>query len=74
MNKKKKCPLCGSKAFYVKDPDDPYETYEFECKDGEICFDPEMESSDPPEIQENTETFCNKCSWHDRFDKLEDTN
>ena len=24
-----KCPQCGCEKFYVKDPDDEYETYEF---------------------------------------------
>ena len=35
-----KCPVCGCIKFYVKDPADEYETYEFECNDGVICFDP----------------------------------
>jgi len=25
-----KCPVCGSLNFFVKDPDDAYETYDFE--------------------------------------------
>ena len=40
-----KCPKCGCEKFYIKDPDDEYETYEFEGRDGEICFDPDVDES-----------------------------
>ena len=33
-----KCPVCGSLNFFVKDPDDEYETFEFELKDATIVF------------------------------------
>lgn len=66
----KKCPVCGCKQFYVKNPDDEYDIYEFECKEGEICFDPEVDASDAPEVDEGTETYCNDCAWHDKFEKL----
>ena len=33
-----KCPICGCEKFYLKDPDDEYETYEFELSDGEVAF------------------------------------
>jgi hypothetical protein len=26
------CPDCGSRKFYVKDPEDGFEVYEFECR------------------------------------------
>ena len=44
-----KCPLCGCKKFYLKDPDDEYETYGFDCESGEACFDPGIDDSDVPE-------------------------
>jgi hypothetical protein len=65
-----KCPLCGCEKFYVKDPDDEYETYAFECRDGEVCFDPEAEACNPPTPGSDTETFCDRCAWHDRMDAL----
>lgn len=68
--KEGKCPLCGSKHFYVKDPDDEYETYEFECKAGEVCFEDDVDSDQAPDVEEDTETYCATCSWHDRFGKL----
>jgi hypothetical protein len=65
------CPICGSGRFYVKDPDDEFECYEFECRGGEICFDPEVTAgSTTPEIEAQTETFCHKCSWHGAFERL----
>jgi len=30
-----KCPVCSCANFYIKDPEDEYETYEFELKDGQ---------------------------------------
>jgi len=61
------CPLCGGVKFYIKDPDDEYETYEFEYQDGVICFDANMSESEIPEVGEGTETFCDKCAWHGKF-------
>jgi hypothetical protein len=65
-----KCPACGCIKFYVKDPADEYETYEFECPDGVICFDSASDDSELPEITSETETYCNKCAWHDKFKTL----
>jgi len=65
-----KCPLCGSKSFYTKDPTDPYEIYEFELSDGKILFSPEVDESDLPEVDRNTETYCNRCAWHDKLKVL----
>ena len=65
-----KCPLCGSLKFYVKDPDDEYEICEFECIEGEIVFQPELDADEVPEIRENTQTYCDKCAWHGKFDEL----
>lgn len=67
---KKKCPVCGCEKFHVKNPDDEYDIYEFECKDGEICFDPDIEECDQPQVLDETHTYCDSCAWHDRFDKL----
>lgn len=69
--KQGKCPICGCKQFYVKNPDDEYDIYQFECKEGKVCFDTDMEDdSYTPEIGKETETFCNDCAWHDKFDEL----
>ena len=57
-----KCPFCGCKTFYVKDPDDEYETYEFDLKEGEAVFKEGEEGS--LECTEDTEAFCNDCAWH----------
>ena len=67
---KKKCPVCGCNVFYVKDPDDAYETFEFECKDGKICFTPDADEAQAPDVKNDTETFCTRCAWHDQFEKL----
>ena len=67
---KLKCPLCGSNSFYTKDPIDPYEIYEFELKEGKIVFSLEVDESDTPTVDEETETYCNRCAWHDKLKAL----
>jgi len=65
-----KCPVCGSLNFFVKDPDDEYETFEFELKDAKIVYNSEADESDSPEVKSDTEIFCEKCTWHDKFQEL----
>lgn len=63
-----KCPDCGSQRFYVKDPEDQYNISEFDLKDGEIVYSDT--EPDLLEITGDTETFCNRCAWHDKFKTL----
>ena len=65
-----KCPDCGCQRFYVKDPEDEYNLFEFDLKDGEIVASGEEADSDPLEVVEETETFCDRCAWHDKFKTL----
>ncbi len=65
-----KCPICGCEEFYVKNPDDEYETYEFQCKDGEVCFNPALDCDAAPAVGDDTESYCNRCSWHDKLKSL----
>jgi DNA-directed RNA polymerase subunit RPC12/RpoP len=65
-----KCPDCGSQRFYVKDPEDQYNIFEFELKEGRIVSSDKKIESDPLEIMEETETYCELCAWHDRFKTL----
>ena len=65
-----KCPTCGSENFYVKDADDEYEIYEFNCSEGAIKFDDDLDKEGVPQIEKETETFCNKCAWHGKFNTL----
>lgn len=60
-----KCPVCGSQQFYLKDPDDEYETYEFEVESGRPVF-----ATDHREMQPGTESFCRRCSWHGPWGEL----
>lgn len=65
-----KCPDCGSQRFYVKDPDDQYNITEFDVKEGEIVYSDENTEPDLLEVAEDTETFCDRCAWHDKFKNL----
>ena len=65
-----KCPDCGSQGFYVKDPEDQYNISEFDVIDGEIVVTAVETGSDPLDVSDDTETFCNRCAWHDQFKSL----
>ena len=68
-----KCPVCGSLNFFVKDPDDEYETHEFELKGQDIVFNPEAAESNSLKVKSGTEVFCDKCAWHDKFQELKNS-
>ncbi len=65
-----KCPVCGCNQFYVKDPDDEFTCYEFTIKEDQVCLSSEIDDSEAPDIENHTETYCNKCAWHDKFQAL----
>jgi hypothetical protein len=65
-----KCPACGCKRFYIKNPDDPYDIHAFECRDGKACFEENPEGNDCPELDDAIETYCDACAWHDKFHKI----
>ena len=64
-----KCPVCSCEKFLVKDPDDEYETYEIELKEGQPVFCDKDEAGDF-EIDAGTETYCDKCTWHGKLQDL----
>jgi len=65
-----KCPFCGCQSFYLKDPDDDYETYDFDVEKGAVKFSPEVNESDAPDLQEETQCYCNQCAWNGKFGEL----
>jgi hypothetical protein len=62
--------MCRSEHFYIKDPDDEYNYFKFSCTESEIKFEDEVEASEIPEVQDETETYCIQCAWHGNFDVL----
>jgi hypothetical protein len=64
------CPLCGCQDFFVKDPDDEFETREFSVAGGDVRFSTDTPDAPAPQVQETTETFCNRCSWHGKLQEL----
>ena len=65
-----KCPFCGSRDFFLKDPDDAYETYEFQTSGAEVTFHGQDDSSKPHDITDDSETYCSSCAWHGKFKEL----
>lgn len=63
-----KCPVCSCQHFYVKDPDDPYETYSFECRGDDLVLDDE--APETIAVDDQTEAFCDRCVWHGKVDAL----
>ena len=68
-----KCPICGCQEFFVKDPDDEFETREFSVVSGEVRFSTDSHDATDSNVQKTTETYCNKCSWHGKFQELNKT-
>lgn len=58
------CPVCKSDHFYVKDPDDEFETYEFQVSKEGIDFQDAEQKSHASGLVEKGEIFCSRCSWH----------
>lgn len=65
-----KCPVCGCQEFFVKDPEDEFETREFSVASGAVCFEAGGAEAPAHGIQVATETYCNKCSWHGKLGEL----
>ncbi len=65
-----KCPVCGCQEFYVKDPEDEFETCGFSVASGALRFADKGSEGPVPEIQDTTETYCDRCSWHGRLGEL----
>ncbi len=65
---KEKCPVCGSQKFYVKDPEDEYEIYEFELNEGMVVFAERYE--DCPPLSGDGHIYCNRCIWHGKMNEL----
>jgi len=66
-----KCPLCKRERFYLKDPDDPYETFGFSSESGDICFDAGPDPADIPRLSEDTPIYCDHCAWNGPFRQIQ---
>jgi hypothetical protein len=64
------CPICKSGEFLVKDPDNSFDFWEFDLLDGQISFDDEDAADEAPEMNDDREVFCRRCSWHGKIETL----
>jgi hypothetical protein len=55
---------------FRQDPEDEFETRGFSVASGTVCFEAGEAEASVPGIQEATETYCNKCSWHGKLGEL----
>lgn len=62
------CPVCKCNSFYIKNPDDSYETYEIDM--AKFVGKPEDGQPEWCEISKDTVVYCNRCSWHGDMGKL----
>jgi uncharacterized protein YbaR (Trm112 family) len=65
------CPVCKSNHFYVKDPADEFEIYEFEYRDGRMQFADPQGLSHAPEIEKDGKIYCQRCSWHGKKSQVQ---
>lgn len=65
-----KCPDCGAKSFYIKDPEDQYTLREFNLAEGTIVYADDDPETAHLQVLDDTETFCERCAWHDKFKTL----
>jgi hypothetical protein len=63
-----KCPTCGSRQFYAKNPDDEYEEYRFSIQGDKVV--PDSNDAETVRITDHTEAFCERCAWHGRLAEL----
>jgi len=62
-----KCPVCGSLGFYVKDPQDEFETFAFALANGRaVCDGPTTAGI----VAGAAESYCSRCSWHGRIPEV----
>ena len=65
----RRCPLCGSLSFHVRDTGDEYEIHEFDLNGRKIVFRGEREA-ELPQVEGETETYCSKCARHGKLRSL----
>jgi hypothetical protein len=64
------CPICRSRGFYLKDPDDEYETFEFDLKEDSPVFREDNRPTFASDTLGKEEIFCEQCAWHGKFAEL----
>lgn len=58
------CPVCRCEKFYIKNPQDSFETREFEYKNGQINYTDEDGDAPDLEVTQECEIYCQRCAWH----------
>ncbi|MCU0588431.1 MAG: hypothetical protein MUF52_09765 [Syntrophobacteraceae bacterium] len=65
-----KCPVCASRKFFVKDEEDEFEVHDFEIVGGEVVFQESGDPAEAPRLEDGTEAYCGRCSWHGAMERL----
>jgi hypothetical protein len=64
------CPICNSGEFLVKDLDNSFDFWEFDLSNGQISFDDDDAAGEAPEMTDDREVFCRRCSWHGKIETI----
>ena len=64
------CPICKSDQFYVKNPDDDFDIYEFQYEAGKVTFADSELDAEVGDITQKREVYCQRCAWHGKKDAL----
>jgi hypothetical protein len=54
----------------VKDPDNSFDFWEFDVSNGRISFDDEDAADEAPEMTDDREVYCRRCSWHGKIETI----
>lgn len=60
-----KCPICGSRKFYLKESPEAYESYEFEIQGAEPVF-----LEEALELTPASQVYCCRCTWQGPWAEL----
>jgi hypothetical protein len=64
------CPVCRCEKFYIKDPQDSFETREFEYKNGLVSYADDAGDAVDLEVTPACEIFCQRCAWHGSLNQI----
>ena len=68
---KLQCPDCRAQDFYVKDQDNKFNISEFSVATGKVEYVEDPAEDEHIPVSDDTEIYCDRCAWHDKFNKLQ---
>lgn len=64
------CPVCRCESFYIKNPQDRFETRDFEYKNGLVKYTETDDDVVGLEVTPECEIYCQRCAWHGPLEEI----